>query len=88
MNTKLQVMDENNEMIEIEVIDFYQLEAYDHEYVLYTLGEKDGNDIITYVSIMHEISDDEIQLEPITDKEEEKAVNEMIDQELELLSEE
>ena len=86
MNSKLQVMDENNEMVEIQVIDFFQLEEYDHEYVLYTKGEKEGNDVITYVSIINEISDDEIQLEAITDKEEEKKVDEKIDQELELLS--
>ncbi len=88
MNSKLQVMDENNEMVEVQVIDFFQLEEYDHEYVLYTKGEKEGNDVITYVSIINEISDDEIQLEAITDKEEEKKVDEKIDQELNLLSEE
>lgn len=86
MNTKLQVMDENNEMVEIQVIDFFQLEEYDHEYILYTKGEKEGNDVITYVSIINEISDDEIQLEAITDKEEEKKVDEKINQELDLLS--
>lgn len=86
MNSKLQVMDENNEMVEIQVIDFFQLEEYDHEYVLYTKGEKEGNDVITYVSIINEISDDEIQLEAITDKEEEKKVDEKINQELDLLS--
>jgi len=86
METKLQVMDENNEMVEIQVIDFFQLEEYNHEYVLYTKGEKNGDDIITYVSIIHEISDDEIQLEAITNKEEEKKVDEKISQELELLA--
>lgn len=86
MNSKLQVIDENNEMVEIQVIDFFQLEEYDHEYVLYTKGEKEGNDVITYVSIINEISDDEIQLEAITDKEEEKKVDEKINQELDLLS--
>ena len=86
METKLKVMDENNEMVEIQVIDFFQLEEYNHEYVLYTKGEKNGDDIITYVSIIHEISDDEIQLEAITNKEEEKKVDEKISQELELLA--
>ena len=72
MSSKLKVLNENNEMEEIQVIDFFQLEEYDHEYVLYTKGETEGSDIVSYVSIIHEVSDDEIQLEAITDEEEAK----------------
>ena len=36
MNNTIKVYNENNELEEVEVIDFFRLEEFDHEYVLYT----------------------------------------------------
>ena len=84
MNSKLQVMDENNEMVEIQVIDFFQLEEYDHEYILYTKNEEVDNDnIITYVSIIKQPSENEFYFERITDPEEERKLDELIQKEIE-----
>lgn len=85
MNNKIKVYDENNVLEEVEVIDFFQLEEFDHEYVLYTKNEIEGNDVITYVSIVNEVNKDEYQLEAITDPIEEKKVDEKIAQEIDML---
>lgn len=84
MDNKIKVFNEKGELEEVEVIDFFQLEEYDHEYVLYTKNEEVGNDIIAYVSIVKQISNDEYQFEAITDPEEERKVDEMIDREIDL----
>lgn len=86
MDNKIKVYNENGELEEVEVIDFFQLEEYDHEYVLYTKNEEVGDDVITYVSIINQIAEDEFQFEAITDKEEEKKVEKKIEEELDLLS--
>lgn len=87
MNNVLKVFDENNELIEIEVLNFYQLEEYDHEYILYTKNEEaDEDNIITYVSILNQISDTEYSLERITNKEEENKIDELIEKDIEELS--
>lgn len=82
MDSILKVYNENNELEEVEVLDFYHLEDYDHEYILYTKNETDGDVVTTYVSIIKQISEDQYQFEAITDKEEAKAVNEMINKEI------
>ena len=85
MNNKIKVYNENNELEEVEVIDFFQLEEYDHEYVLYTKNEVVGENVVTYVSIINELGQDEFQLEEITDEEELRKVNEKIDEEIDSL---
>lgn len=87
MNNKLTVYDENGLLEEVEVLDFFQVDGYDHEYILYTKNEEaDKDNIITYVSILRQVSEDEFHFEKITDPEEEKKVDEEIQKELESLS--
>ena len=88
MYNKIKVYNENGILEEVEVIDFFQLEEYDHEYVLYTKNEEVDNNIVIYVSIVNQISNDEYQFETITDPEEERKVDEMIDKEIDLLTNE
>ena len=88
MNNKIRVTNENNVLEEVEIIDFFQLEEYDHEYVLYTKNEEVGEDVITYVSIINELGPDEYQFEEITDPIEFQKVEEEIEKEIKLLTEE
>ena len=88
MHNKIKVYNENGILEEVEVIDFFQLEEYDHEYVLYTKNEEVDNNIVIYVSIVNQISNDEYQFEAITDPEEERKVDEKIDKEIDLLTNE
>ena len=85
MNNKINVYNENGVLEEVEVIDFFELEEYNHEYVLYTKNEEVGDDVITYVSIITELGENEYRFDTITDKEEEAKVQEKIDKEIELL---
>ena len=85
MDNILKVYNENNELEEVEVLDFYQLEDYNHEYVLYTKNETDGDTVTTYVSIIKQIAENQYQFEAITEEEEAQAVNEMINKEIEEL---
>ena len=87
MNNKINVYNENGKLEEVEIIDFFQLEEFDHEYALYTKNEEVGDDVITYVSIINQVSEDEYRFEAITDKEEEKKVEEQIQKEIDLLLE-
>lgn len=85
MNNKIKVYNENNELEEVEVIDFFQLEEYDHEYVLYTKNEVVGENVVTYISIINELGNGEYQFEEITDEEELRKVNEKVDEEIDSL---
>ena len=85
MENKLKIVNENNEVEEVEVIDFFQLEEYDHEYVLYTKNEVVGENVVTYISIINELGNGEYQFEEITDEEELRKVNEKIDEEIDSL---
>ena len=62
MDNKIMVTNENNVLEEVEIIDFFQLEEYDHEYVLYTKNEEVDNNIVIYVSIVNQISNDAIKI--------------------------
>ena len=86
MNNKIMVYNENNELEEVEVIDFFQLEEFDHEYVLYTKNEMDNDQVITYVSIINETAPGEYNFEKITNPEEEKKVDIEIEKEIALLT--
>ncbi len=85
MNNKIKVLNENGELEEVEVIDFFRLDEFDHEYVLYTKNEESGNDIITYVSIINEVADGEFQFEGITNKDEEAKVEKKMQEEIDSL---
>ena len=87
MNNKIKVYNENNELEEVEVIDFFNLEEFDHEYVLYTKNEEIGNDVVTYVSIINEVNKGEYQFEEIKNIEEQRKVEEKIQSEINLLLE-
>lgn len=84
-NNIIKVYNNNNEIEEIEVIDIFQLEEYDHEYILYTKNEIDGDNVITYVSIITEISQNEFRLDAITNKEEAEKVDAEIEKEINAL---
>lgn len=88
MNNRIKVYNENNQLEDIEIINFYQLEEYDHEYVYYTKNEEVGEDTITYISILNQISNDEYVFENIENPEEEKKVKELIDKDLNNVEEE
>ncbi len=81
---KMTVYDENGELIEIEALDFYRIEEYDHEYVLYTKGEEaDKDNMYTYLSIINQLSEHEYRFERITDPEEERKVEELMNKDIE-----
>ncbi len=83
---KLTVINENGEQEDIEVLDFYQLEDYDHEYVLYTKGEEvDKDNMFTYLAIITQESENEFKFKKITDPEEERKVEELMNREIEEL---
>ena len=84
----INVLNEDNDLEEVEVIDFFHLDEYDHEYVLYTKNEEIGENTVTYVSILNEVGDDKYQFEEITDPEELKKVEAEIEKELDLLASE
>lgn len=87
MNNKIKVYNENNELEEIEVLDFFQLEEFDHEYALYTKNEEVGTDVVTYVSIINQVEPDTFSFEAITNPEEAKKVEEKVQKEIDLLLE-
>jgi hypothetical protein len=88
MDNKLMVYNENNELEEIEILDFLQLEEYDHEYAFYTKNEEVGDDVVTYISIIVEVEEGKYRFEKITDEEELRKVELKLKEDLELLSEE
>lgn len=87
MNNKIKIYNENNVLEEVEVIDFFQLEEFDHEYVLYTKNEEVGNDVVTYVSIINEVGPGEYQFEEIKDEKEQRKVEDKVQKEISLLLE-
>ena len=88
MDNMIKVLNKDNELEEVEVIDFFQLDEYNHEYVLYPRNEEEGNDIVTYISIINQVGEDNYQFEEITDQEELRKVEAKIDEELDLLASE
>lgn len=88
MDNMIKVLNKDNELEEVEVIDFFQLDEYNHEYVLYTRNEEEGDDIVTYISIINQVGEDNYQFEEITDQEELRKVEAKIDEELDLLASE
>ena len=58
MNDVMNVMDSNGEVFQVEVLDIFNVEGYDKDYIMYTKNEAvDDNNIKTYVSILVEEND-------------------------------
>ena len=82
MNNRIQVYNENNDLEEIEVLDFYQLDEYQHEYILYTKNEEEDGNVITYLSILQSSGENDFQLLEIQDDEEFQRVQEVIEKDM------
>ena len=87
MNNKILITNENNILEEIEIIDFFELKEFKHEYILYTYNEEIDNELISYVSIINEVDSNEYELEEITNPYEFEKVQELIRKEIENLTE-
>ena len=58
MDKNLTVLDENGNELQVDVLDIFNVEGYDHDYILYTSNkEVDAENIEAYVSIL--VKDDE-----------------------------
>lgn len=58
MNDVINVVDEYGNAFEVEVLDIFEVEGYDHEYIMYTRNEEvDEDNIETYVSILQSEND-------------------------------
>ncbi len=88
MNNVISVLNKNNELEEVEIITFFQLAEYNHEYVLYTKNEEEEGNIVTYVSIINQVGENKFRFEEITDQDELMKVNAKIEEELDLLANE
>lgn len=58
MEDIINVMDDNGNLFEVEVLDIFNVEGFDKDYIMYTRNEDAGDDKIkTYVSILKEEND-------------------------------
>ena len=58
MNDVINVVDEYGNAFEVEVLDIFEVEGYDHEYIMYTRNQEvDEDNIETYVSILQSEND-------------------------------
>ena len=58
MNDVINVVDEYGNAFEVEVLDIFEVDGYDHEYIMYTRNEEvDEDNIETYVSILQSEND-------------------------------
>ena len=86
MGTKLNVKNQDRNIITIEVLDFYHSDKYNHEYVLYTMGEEvDGNNYASYLGIITEIRPNEYTISEITNPEEEQEADKMVKEAIDTL---
>ena len=59
MDGIITVFDGNGNKFEVEVLDIFNVEGYDHEYILYTKNEEvDADNVKTYVSILKSDNDE------------------------------
>lgn len=84
MDNKINVIDEYGNAYEVEVLDIFNVEGYDKDYILYTNNKEIDNDNIeVFVSILEE-KDGNHALLNIEDEEEwanvQMAINEMGDE--------
>ena len=58
MNEVINVVDEYGNTFEVEVLDIFEVQGYDHEYIMYTRNQMvDDENIETYVSILKNEND-------------------------------
>ena len=58
MNDVISVVDEYGNVFEVEVLDIFEVEGFDHEYIMYTRNEEvDDENIETFVSILKNDND-------------------------------
>lgn len=78
MKDVIKVVDEYGNTFEVEVLDIFEVEGYDHEYILYTRNEEvDEDNIEAYVSILKN-ENDSYSLVNIDDEEEWSVVQKAI----------
>lgn len=77
----IEVIGENGEKFEAEVLEIFEVKEYPgKEYILYSFGEQvDEENEKVYVSILNE-NEDEYVLSYIEDEEEQRIVNEAVDE--------
>lgn len=86
MDTKIKVVTSNNQVLEIEVLDIFQVSGYDHDYIMYSLGEEvDDEDEQVYISILKN-DHDSYSLEDISDDKEWEDVEKALLEEVEMES--
>ena len=66
----IKVFDDNGNVFEVEVLDIFEVEGYDHEYIMYTRNKEiDEDNIEAFVSILRN-DNDNYSLINIEDEEE------------------
>ena len=86
METKIKVVTSNNQVLEIEVLDIFQVSGYDRDYIMYSLGEEVDNDNEqVYISILKN-DHDSYSLEDISDDKEWEDVEKALLEEVEMES--
>ena len=81
MDNKINVYDEQGNAHEVEVLDIFNVEGYDKDYILYTNEKEiDDENIEAYVSILKEDNDNYMLL-TIEDDNEWNAVHQAINEE-------
>ena len=80
MNNFITVYNQEGNIEEVEVIDIFNVEGYDHEYILYTKNKEiDENNVEVYVSILEQ-KEDEFKLLNIEDETEWETVQKALDE--------
>ncbi len=86
MDTKIKVVTLDNQVLEIEVLDIFQVSGYDHDYIMYSLGEEvDEENEQVYISILKN-DHDSYSLEDISDDKEWEDVEKALLEEVEMES--
>ena len=86
MDTKIKVVTLDNQVLEIEVLDVFQVSGYDRDYIMYSLGEEvDEEDEQVYISILKN-DHDSYSLEDISDDKEWEDVEKALLEEVEMES--
>ena len=68
MNNKITVLNEKGETIEAQVLLYFSLERTGKNYILYTFGERDANDMETIHASILEEADGGYKLETMPDE--------------------
>ena len=80
MEDVISVVDEYGNTFEVEVLDIFEVEGYDHEYILYTRNEEyDDENVEAFVSILKN-DNENYSLENIEDDQEWETVQRAIDE--------